>query len=69
MSVGPDAIQETLRKALSIGADRGIQLAAETVPFDGLSIARALAAELGGQGYDLILFGRVSTVGWAAGAD
>jgi electron transfer flavoprotein beta subunit len=31
------------------------------VPFDGLAIARALAAELKDGGYDLILFGRVAT--------
>ena len=35
--VGPDAVQETLRKALSMGADRAIQLKADEVPFDGLA--------------------------------
>ena len=61
ISVGPDGVQETLRKAISMGAERGIQLKAETVPFDGLAIARALAAELKSGGYDLILFGRQAT--------
>lgn len=61
VSVGPGATQEILRKALSIGADRGIHLAAEPVPFDGLAIASALAAALKDQGFDLILFGRVAT--------
>ncbi|NOT08660.1 MAG: electron transfer flavoprotein subunit beta/FixA family protein [Gemmatimonadales bacterium] len=61
VGLGPDAVQETLRKALSMGADRGVHLAAAEVPFDGLAIAQALAAELAGQGYDLILFGRVAT--------
>jgi electron transfer flavoprotein beta subunit len=61
VALGPDSAQETLRKALSMGVDRGIHLAAESVPFDGLAIARALAAELGGGGYDLILFGRMAT--------
>ena len=61
VSVGPVATQETLRKALSMGADRAIQLAADEVPFDGMSIATALAAELKDGGYDLVLFGRMAT--------
>ena len=58
ISLGPDVVQEQLRKALSMGADRAIQLKADRVPVDGLAIARALAAELNSGGYDLILFGR-----------
>ncbi len=58
ISLGPDVVQEQLRKALSMGADRAVQLKADRVPADGLAIARALAAELQGGGYDLILFGR-----------
>src|SRR6266481_1480256 len=46
ISLGPDVVQETIRKALSMGADRGIQLKADKVPFDGLAIAKALSAEL-----------------------
>ena len=61
LSVGADSTQEIIRKALSIGADRGIHLAAPQVPFDGLSIAHALAAELREAGFDLILFGRMAT--------
>ena len=61
LSVGADSTQEIIRKALSIGADRGIHLAAPQVPFDGLSIAHALAAELREGGFDLILFGRMAT--------
>ena len=58
ISLGPDVVQEQLRKALSMGAERAVQLKADHVPADGLAIARALAAELKGGGYDLILFGR-----------
>ena len=58
VSLGPDVVQEQLRKALSMGADRAVQLKADRVPADGLAIARALASELQGGGYDLILFGR-----------
>jgi electron transfer flavoprotein beta subunit len=60
ISLGPDAVQETIRKALSMGADRGVQLKTDKIPFDGLAIARALVAELQGGGYDLILFGKQS---------
>jgi electron transfer flavoprotein beta subunit len=61
LSVGPDGVQETLRKGLAMGAARAVQLKAEQVPFDGLAIAQALAAELRDGGYDLILFGRMAT--------
>jgi electron transfer flavoprotein beta subunit len=60
ISVGPDVVQETLRKAMSMGVDRGVQLKTDKVPFDGLAIARALSAELQGGGYDLILFGKMA---------
>jgi electron transfer flavoprotein beta subunit len=61
LSLGPDGVQETLRKALGMGADRAVQLKAEEVPFDGSAIATALAAELRDGAYDLILFGRMAT--------
>jgi electron transfer flavoprotein beta subunit len=60
MSLGPDGAQETLRKGLAMGAARAVHLKTDEVPVDGLAVARALAAELGG-GYDLILFGRMAT--------
>jgi electron transfer flavoprotein beta subunit len=59
--VGPDGVQETLRKALAIGAARAVHLKADQVPFDGLAVAGALAAELKDGGYDLILFGKMAT--------
>jgi electron transfer flavoprotein beta subunit len=60
IALGPDSVQETLRKALSMGADKAVQLKADTVPADPWAIAEALAAELKAGGYDLILFGRMS---------
>lgn len=65
ISIGADAVQETLRKALSMGADKAVHLKAEKIPFDASSVAAALAAELkdGGEddgAYDLILFGKMS---------
>ena len=61
LSLGPDGVQETLRKGLAMGAARAVQLKTDEVPFDALTIAEALAAELKDGGYDLILFGRMAT--------
>jgi electron transfer flavoprotein beta subunit len=60
VSLGPDSVQEIIRKALAMGADRGVQLKADAAPFDGFTTARALATELQGGGYDLILFGKLA---------
>jgi electron transfer flavoprotein beta subunit len=60
ISLGPDPVQEQIRKALSMGADRAVHLKAATVPPDSLVVARALADELAGGGFDLILCGRVA---------
>jgi electron transfer flavoprotein beta subunit len=60
VSLGPDAVQEQIRKALSMGADRGVHLKVEKMGVDALAIARALAAELKPGGWDLILFGKVA---------
>lgn len=71
IAVGPDSVQETLRKALSMGASRAIHLKADAVPVDGLAVAKALAAEIETGGFDLVLFGKLafdtsaSTVGTA----
>ena len=59
--LGPDGVQETLRKALAMGAARAVHLKADEVPFDGFAVATALAAELKDGGYDLVLFGRMAT--------
>lgn len=58
ISLGPDNVQEVLRKALSMGAASAIHLKTDRVPSDGFVIARALAAELTAGSYDLILFGK-----------
>src|ERR1700709_2288370 len=55
-ALGPDAVQESLRKAMSMGADRAVHLKVDAVPADGLAVARALAAEIGAGGFDLVLF-------------
>ncbi len=58
-SLGGEAAQETIRTALAMGIDRGVLLQASGSP-DGLEVAKALAAELEGQGFDLILFGKLA---------
>jgi electron transfer flavoprotein beta subunit len=58
VTLGTDAAAEQVRKALSMGADRGVLLKADKVPADALAIAEALAAELKGGGYDVIFFGK-----------
>ncbi len=58
IALGPDSVQEVLRKAMSMGAERAIQLKTDAPPIDGLATAKALAAELETGGYDLILFGK-----------
>ena len=60
VSLGPDIVQETLRKALSMGCARATQLKCDVVPYDPFAIASALAAELQGGAYDLVLFGKMS---------
>ncbi len=60
VSLGGDVVQETLRKAMSMGADRAVQLKADGTHVDSFAIATALAAELKDGGYDLIMFGRMS---------
>src|SRR5215208_3213930 len=58
VALGPDSVQESLRKAMSMGADRAVQLKTDAVPADGLAVAKALAAEVKDGGYDLVLFGK-----------
>src|SRR6059036_3390316 len=60
VSVGPAAAQETIRTALAMGADRGVLLQTDAIPADGFVTAQALAAELHGGAWDLILFGKMA---------
>ncbi len=57
-AIGPESVQESLRKAMSMGADRAVHLKADSSPADGIAIAKALSAELRDGGYDLVLFGK-----------
>ena len=60
LCLGPAAAQETIRTALAMGADRGILLQTDQIPADPIEVARAIAAELKGTSWDLILFGRMA---------
>ncbi|MGH7663190.1 MAG: electron transfer flavoprotein subunit beta/FixA family protein [Gemmatimonadaceae bacterium] len=64
-SLGPDAVQETIRKAMSMGVDRGVHLKTDSIPFDGFAIASALADGLSDGGFDLVLFGKMSVDSWS----
>ena len=59
-ALGPAVTQETIRTALAMGADRGVLLQTDKIPADGFEVAKTLAAELKGGGYDLILFGKMA---------
>ena len=55
IAMGSDASRETIRGALAMGADRGILLQTDSVSLNPVTVAKVLAAELDGAGYDLIL--------------
>ena len=57
ITVGADDARETLRQALAMGADEAVLLRAD-VSLDGLPVARALADEIRGRPFDLLLFGK-----------
>jgi len=60
-SLGPARVEEALRKALALGADRAVHLADEALQGgDALSDGRALAAALAGEHCDLVLAGAQS---------
>ncbi len=62
VSMGPDRAAETVRKALSMGADSGVHLVDDTLHgSDALATSYALAEVLSGRGFDLIIFGSEST--------
>ena len=60
VALGPAAAQETIRTALAMGVDRGVLLQTDKIPADGFEVAKALAAELKGGGWDLVLFGKMA---------
>jgi len=59
VSVGNDSNKETIRKALAMGADKGILLKAEK-PLDSFGVAKALADDLKNYQPDIIFMGKQS---------
>ena len=57
LTVGPAGFQPTIRNGLAMGADSAVLLTADGEA-DTLQVARALAAEIAGKGYDLVLCGK-----------
>src|SRR5215813_4163801 len=62
LTMGPARATETIRKALSMGADKGIHVTDEALHgSDALQTARALAKALGTVEWDLVIAGSEST--------
>jgi electron transfer flavoprotein beta subunit len=64
ISMGPPRAVEAIRRALAMGSHRGILITDPALEnSDALSTARAIAAAIKGQSYDLIICGTESTDG------
>jgi len=62
LSMGPDRAAETVRKALSMGADAGIHVVDDSLAgSDAIATSAVIAAAIEGRGFDLVLFGSEST--------
>src|SRR5210317_127105 len=61
LSVGPDRVKEAMKKALAMGADRGVHIQDEaSYEKDPFQIASAIAAYAGDQSFDAIFTGMQS---------
>lgn len=62
VSMGPERTAETIRKALSMGADAGVHLVDDALHgSDAMATSYALAKVIEAQGADLVIFGSEST--------
>jgi electron transfer flavoprotein beta subunit len=62
VSMGPERAGETIRKALSMGADAGLHVVDDALHgSDAIATSRVLAAALAPRNFDLIIFGSEST--------
>src|ERR1700733_12520432 len=57
LTLGPEAAIEQLRGALALGAGRAVLLETDGREFGPIATAAAIAAEVRGHGYDLVLLG------------
>jgi electron transfer flavoprotein beta subunit len=62
-SIGPSDVQQTLRQALAMGADRAILVDAQDKDLDTLVVARALKALVDAEKPDLVLMGKQTVDG------
>lgn len=58
VGLGPEKTTQVIMKALALGADRAVHLKSDRIPDDPGSTARALANELKGLEFDVVLFGK-----------
>lgn len=59
VSIGPKAVQEQLRTALALGADRAIQVETDDMP-DSLSVAKILKGVVEKESPDMVILGKQS---------
>jgi electron transfer flavoprotein beta subunit len=58
VTLGPEKTTQVIMKALALGADKAVHLKTDKIPDDPSSIAKALAGELKGLEFDVLLFGK-----------
>lgn len=63
LTLGGEGAAAVLMTAMAMGADRGIWLKTDQPADDPLQVARALAAEIAAQGFDLVFFGKQAVGG------
>jgi electron transfer flavoprotein beta subunit len=62
LSMGPEKVSESIRKALSMGADKAVHLVDDGLAgSDALATSLAIAQVLGRGGFDLVILGSEST--------
>lgn len=62
ISMGPDRASETVRKALSMGADAGIHVVDDSLAgSDAIATSAVIAKAIEGRDFDLVIFGSEST--------
>jgi electron transfer flavoprotein beta subunit len=62
LSMGPERASESIRKALSMGADKAVHLVDDALAgSDALATSAAIAAVLGRIGFDVVILGSEST--------
>src|SRR5260370_41338174 len=68
MSMGPAKAAESIRKALSMGADKAVHVLDDGLAgSDALATSAVLAAAVGAVGFDLVIAGAESTDGRTGG--